>query len=250
MTALAINGATAFVSGANRGIGRALVEALLERGATRVYAAARKPETLADLVADHGDRVVPFALDVTNADQLARVAQETDGVNLLINNAGVATGMGKGIADEDYLEHARYEMEVNYFGLLALTHYLAPSITANSPGAVVNISSIAALANFPLAPTYSASKAAVRSIGQSLKLQLGPSGVSIHTVYPGPVDTDMAEEIEMEKASPADVANMILDGIEAGTEDVYPDQMAAQFGQQFETSPAELEKQVAAMVEG
>ena len=250
MSTLAINGVTAFVSGANRGIGRALVEALLDRGAKRVYAAARKPETMADLIADSGDRVVAIELDVTKAGQLERAAAAAGDVNLLINNAGIATGFGKSIIDRDYLEHARAEMEVNYFGLVALTQALAPALVANSPGAIVNLSSIAGLTNFPPAPTYSAAKAAVRSIGQSLRVQLGPSGISTHTVYPGPVDTDMAKDLEMDKASPAHVAGIILDGVEAGTEEIYPDPMAEEFGRQFEASPSEHEKQVALMAAG
>lgn len=250
MSAFTINGATALVTGANRGIGRALVDTLLDRGAKRIYAAARKPETLADLIAARGDRVVALELDVTDAGQLGRAAAAASDVSLLINNAGIATGIGKNITSDDYLEHARAEMEVNYFGLLALTQLMTPALVANSPAAIVNLSSIAGLTNFPLAPTYSAAKAAVRSIGQSLRVQLGPSGVSTHTVYPGPVDTDMAKDIEMDKVSPAHVAGIILDGVEAGIDEIYPDPMAEEFGRQFEASPSEHEKQVALMAAG
>ena len=250
MSGLAISGATAFVTGANRGIGRAIVDALLDRGVRRVYAGARNPATLADLIAARGDRVVPIELDVTDAGQRQSAAAAARDVTLLVNNAGIGLGFGENITHEDYLEHARGEMEVNYFGLLALTQCLTPALVANSPGAIVNMSSIAGLTNFPPAPTYSAAKAAVRSIGQSLRVQLGPSGISVHTVYPGPVDTDMAKDLEMDKASPVHVAGIILDGVEAGTEDIYPDPIAEEFGRQFEASPSKHEKQVALMVAG
>jgi NAD(P)-dependent dehydrogenase (short-subunit alcohol dehydrogenase family) len=245
MSTKKIDGSVALVTGANRGIGRALSEALLKRGAKRVYAGARDPMTLKDLVARYGDRVVPLRLDVTNSDEVAEVARTAGDVDLLFNNAGVVEG--KGLEGQDLVERARREMEVNYFAPLGLLLGFADGL-ASRRGAVINVSSVAGLTNFALFPTYSASKAAIHSLTQGARALLAARGVSVIGVYPGPVDTDMAREVALEKASPEAVAEAILDGVEAGTEDVFPDPFAATFGAQFESSPKASERQFAAMV--
>ena len=241
-----IQGNVALVTGANRGIGRAITEALLERGAARVYAGARQPETLADLVERFGARIVPIELDVTDAGQVRAAAETAADARILINNAGVA--VGGGLTDDGIVEVARREMEVNYFAPLHLLQRFAPALGRNGGGAVVNVVSIGGLTNFPFYPTYSASKAAAHSLTQAARMLLGGQGITVHGVYPGPVDTDMARAIEMEKATPAEVGNAILDGIEAGSTDIYPDAFAVGFGEQFEASPKTSEQQIAAMV--
>lgn len=241
-----IKGNVALVTGANRGIGRAIAEELLERGAAKVYAAARKPETLSDLGARYGDRVVVLELDVTDADQVRSVVEKAADIRLLINNAGVA--VGGGLTDEGIVDAARQEMEVNYFAPLRLLQRFAPILGRNGGGAVVNVSSIAGLSNFPFYPTYSASKAAAHSLTQAARALLASQGTSVHGVYPGPVDTDMSKDIDMDKASPSDVANAILDGLEAGVADIFPDSFAEGFGAQFQTSPKASEEQLAAML--
>jgi len=241
-----IEGNVALVTGANRGIGRAITEALLERGAAKVYAGARKLEALADLVESYGDRVVPIQLDVTDADQVSAAAQTAGDAKLLINNAGVA--VGGGLTDDGILDAARLEMEVNYFAPLHLLQRFAPSLGRHGGGTVVNIVSVGGLTNFPFYPTYSASKAAAHSLTQAARALLAGQGTTVHGVYPGPVDTDMARGIEMDKATPAEVAAAILDGIEAGSSDIYPDPFAVGFGQQFEASPKASEAQIAAVV--
>jgi NAD(P)-dependent dehydrogenase (short-subunit alcohol dehydrogenase family) len=245
MNARKIEGAVALVTGANRGIGRALTEALLARGVGKVYATARNPEALRDL---RDERLVSLRLDVTDADQIGAAADAAADVEIVFNNAGVAF-MG-GIADSIVIGQARREMEVNYFGPLQLLQCLAPTLARNGGGAVVNIGSAAGLTNLPFVPTYSASKAALHSLTQAARMLLGAQGTSVFGVYAGPVDTDMSREIAMPKTSPRDVAFAILDGIEAGQEYIFPDAFAADFGRQFESSPKASERQVAAMMAG
>jgi len=247
MSVHSIPGTVALVTGANRGIGRAIAEALLERGAAKVYAAARRVSTLEDLARRYGARVVPLALDVTDAGQVAKAAGEAKDVDLVVNNAGVVAGApGTQLIDAALLEAARTELEVNYLGTLRVIQAFAPILAARGGGTVVNIASVASLANFPPFPTYSASKAALHSLTQAARALLAGQGTKVLGVYPGPVDTDMAEPIQVEKASPRDVAHAILDGIERGTEEIFPDPMAASFGSQYLAGPKELERQVAA----
>lgn len=247
MSETKIKGTVALVTGANRGIGRAITEALLERGAEKVYAAARKPESLGELQEKYGDQVVPLQLDVTDAQQVEAAAQSATDIRLLVNNAGVV--VGGGLTDEGIVEAARQEMEVNYFAPLHLLQRFSPILAHNGGGAVVNLSSVAGLSNFPFFPTYSASKAAVHSLTQAARALLGGQKTTVHGVYPGPVDTDMAKGLEMDKATPSDVARAILDGLESGTADIFPDTFAQGFGQQFQASPKASEAQIAAMLE-
>ena len=245
MNARRIEGAVALVTGANRGIGRALTEALLARGVKKVYATARNPEELRSL---RDKRLVALRLDVTDADQIRAAGEAAADVELVFNNAGVL--LATGLADAKVLDQARREMEVNYFGPLQLLRCLAPTLARNGGGAVVNIGSAAGLTNVPFFPTYSASKAALHSLTQAARLLLGAQGTSVFGVYAGPVDTDMVRGLALPKTSPRDVAFAILDGIEAGQEDIFPDPFAVDFGRQFESSPKTSERQMAAMVSG
>ena len=237
-----IEGAVALVTGANRGIGRALTEALLTRGVRKVYATARSPEALRAL---RDERVVSLRLDVTDVDQIRAAGKAASDVQLVFNNAGVA--LARGIADSTVLAQARREMDVNYFGPLQLLQRLAPTLARNGGGAVINIGSAAGLTNLPFVPTYSASKAALHSLTQAARILLEAQGTAVFGVYPGPVDTDMSREVTMPKTSPRDVAFAILDGIEAGQEDIFPDPYAVEFGRQFESSPKASERQMAAI---
>jgi NAD(P)-dependent dehydrogenase (short-subunit alcohol dehydrogenase family) len=236
-----IQGAVALVTGANRGIGRALTEALLTRGARKVYATARNPEALGRL----GDeRLVSLKLDVTDADQIRAAAEAASDVELVFSNAGVA--LARGIGDAALLDQARREMEVNYLGPLQLLHRLAPVLAKNGGGAVINIGSVAGLTNVPFIATYSASKAALHSLTQAARILLEAQGTAVFGVYPGPVDTDMSRELEQPKTSPDAVALAVLDGIEAGEEDIFPDPYAVDFARQFASSPKASERQMAA----
>jgi NAD(P)-dependent dehydrogenase (short-subunit alcohol dehydrogenase family) len=240
-----IEGAVALVTGANRGIGRAITEALLDRGAGKVYATARDPKSLEWLTQRHGSRVVALQLDVTRADQVAEIARQTQDVDLLFNNAGMAQGTN--LSNEEIVDEARREMEVNYLGTLRMVQRFADTL-AQRGGAIVNISSAAGLANVPFMPTYSASKAALHSLTQGSRALLAARGVSVFGVYPGPIDTEMAKEVPFDKTSPDDLATAVLDSVEAGEEDIFPDPYAVAFGEQFHASPKDAERQMAAMV--
>ena len=242
MNARRIEGAIALVTGANRGIGRALTEALLSRGVKKVYATARNPEALRAL---RDERLVALRLDVTDVDQIRAAAEAASDVALVFNNAGVA--LASGIADSTILDQARREMEVNYFGPLQLIHHLAPTLARNGGGAVVNVGSAAGLTSLPFFPTYSASKAALHSLTQATRILLGAQGTSVFGVYAGPVDTDMARGVPFPKTPARDVAFAILDAVEAGQEDIFPDPFAMEFGRRFSSSPKASERQVAAM---
>ncbi len=242
MSAQKIDGAVALVTGANRGIGRALTEALLARGVRKVYATARDPEALRTLP---DGRLVPLRLDVTDVEQVRAASRAATDVELVFNNAGVA--LATGIAHPTDLDQARREMEVNYFGPLQLIQHLAPTLARNGGGAVVNVGSAAGLTSIPFFPTYSASKAALHSLTQAARFLLGAQGTSVFGVYAGPVDTDMARDLALPKAAPRDVALAILDGIEAGQEDIFPDPYAVEFGRQFGSSPKTSEREMAEM---
>ena len=243
MKAQKIEGAIALVTGANRGIGQALTEALLARGAKKVYAAARDPAALGAL---RDARIAALRLDVTDAGQVRAAVEAAADVTLVFNNAGVV--LNTNIAGTTVFEQARREMEVNYFGSLRLLQQVAPILGRNGGGAIAYVGSAGSLTNIPLFPTYSASKAALHSLTQAARVLLATQGTSVFGVYPGPVDTDMVKELAMPKAAPRDVAFAILDGIEAGQEDIFPDAFARDFGRQFECSPKGSERQIAAMV--
>lgn len=245
--AIKIKGTVALVTGANRGIGRALTEALVAGGALKVYAGSRDPRAVQDLVERHGNVVVPLRLDVTSPAEVAEAASLASDLKLLINNAGVAGHAGGAFTDLAWIDAGRREMEVNVFGTLGVTQALAPILARNGGGGVVNIVSVAAFSNFPLLASYSASKAALHSLTQASRIMLKGQGTWVGGVYPGPVDTDMAEKIPFEKTPPQDVARAILAGIEAGEEEILPDQMAKQFGATYLAGPKALEQQIGAM---
>lgn len=205
---------TILVTGANRGIGRALVEEALRRGAKRVYAAMRQPVPHPDI------RVAPLTLDVTDDAQVEAVAG-IDELDMLINNAGVS--VPDNLGRRALLEH---HLAVNLFGPLAVTRALLPHLL-RSRGTVVNVLSLASLASVPVMPAYSISKAAAFSLTQSQRGLLGPQGVRVHAVLSGPVETDMTRDLPVPKTAPEAVARAIFDGVAAGVADIFPDPMSA-----------------------
>ena len=229
---------TVLVTGANRGIGAALVEEALNRGAKRVYAGARQPLT-------HGDgRVTPLTLDVTNAAQIQRAVDEVDSLDILINNAGVA--LYDDLSDRAVLER---HLAVNLFGAYGVTQAFLPLLTG-SKGAIVNNLSANALAPLPLIPAYSISKAAAFNMTQSLRVLLAARGVRVHAVLTGLVDTDMTRGLDIPKAAPDTVARGIFDGVENGQEEIFPDPMSESLAQSWRSGAAKaLERQYAALLD-
>ena len=242
-----IAGRTALVTGANRGIGEALVDALVAAGAAKVYAAARDINAVAPLSARHGERVVPLLLDVTDPAQIRDAVAAATDVELLVNNAGVAGYAGGTFTDPQWLTAGRREMEVNFFGTFAVTQAFAPVLGRNGGGAVVNLASVASLVNFPLFAAYSASKAAIHSLTQATRAMLKGQGTQVFGVYPGPIDTRMAEPIPLDKTSPAVAAVAIVAGVEAGSEEIFPDPISQGMGAAYLADPKSLERQVASM---
>jgi NAD(P)-dependent dehydrogenase (short-subunit alcohol dehydrogenase family) len=195
----------------------------------------------------YGSRLVPLRLDVTNVEQVAEVARRATDVDLLFNNAGAFEPTE--LTSEVIVDVARREMEVNYFGALRMLQSFADTLVRRG-GVIVNVGSAAGLTNVPLQPTYSASKAAQHSLTQASRALLAARGVTVHGVYPGPVDTDMTKDLppQFAKTPPVNVAKEILDGVEAGDEDIFPDPFAVAFGEQFHSSPKTAERQMAATV--
>ena len=227
------------VTGANRGIGQALVEEALRRGASRVYAGTRRP------LAHPDRRVVPLILDVTNAEQIQGAVEKVESLDILVNNAGVA--MYDDLSDRAALEQ---HLAVNLFGTYGVTQAFRP-LLIRSRGAIVNVLSNSALAALPVIPAYSISKAAAFSLSQSLRALLAGQGVRVHAVLAGPVDTDMSRGLDAPKASPESVARAIFDGMENGDEEIFPDPMSESMAESWRSGAAKaLERQYAALVEG
>jgi len=235
---MTIAGKAVLVTGANRGIGQALVEEALSRGAKRVYAATRQPVAHPDL------RVTPLTIDVTDAAQIQEAVGKVESLDILINNAGLA--LYDDLSDPAPLEQ---QLAVNLFGTYRVTEAFLPSLT-RSRGAIVNVGSVTAFAPLPFIPAYSISKAAVFSLSQALRALLAGRGVTVHAVLAGPVDTDMSRALDIPKASPESVARAILDGVQNGEEDIFPDPMAASMAESWRTGAAKaLERQFAALVD-
>lgn len=239
--AFRIEGRVALVTGANRGIGRALVEALLARGVGKVYAAARRTETLAELVAAAPDRVPALRLDVTQPAQVRRAVAQAGDVDLVVNNAAILSHAFAGFEDPVWLDAARQEYETNVVGALRVSQGFAPVLKRNGGGTIVNLSSVAGLVGMPPVLTYSSTKAALHSLTQSTRQMLREQGTRVVGVYPGPVETEMAAELPMDKASPEAVAEAILDGLEQGLEEIYPDPFAVEYGRTYAVNPKGLE---------
>ena len=234
---MTIDGKTVLVTGANRGIGQALVTEALSRGASRVYAGTRQP------LAHQDRRVTPLRLDVTDAAQIQAAAQSVESLDILINNAGLA--LYDDLTDRAALEQS---LAVNLFGTYGVTQAFLPQLT-RSQGAIVNNVSVMALAPLPLTPAYAISKAAAFNLTQSLRALLAGRRVQVHAVLTGPTDTDMTRGFEIPKASPESVARAIFDGVENGEEDIFPDPMTRPIAEAWRSGVVKaMERQNAAFV--
>lgn len=225
-----IANAVVLVTGANRGIGRAFALEALARGARRVYAAARDPASV-DLPG-----VLPIALDVTDADAVARAARDCGDVGVLINNAGVAT-LG-GFLQDTTLGATRAQLEVNFFGMLRMAQAFAPVLAANGGGAMLNVLSIASWINGPLLGTYGATKSAAWALTNGLRQELRGQGTQVSALHMGFVDTDLARAIELPKSTPQAIVREALDGLEAGVLEILADAATRQVKQSLSTASA------------
>ena len=229
---------TVLVTGANRGIGQALVEEALRRGAKRVYAGTRQPLTHTD------GRVTPVTLDVTDAAQIQAAVERVESLDILINNAGIA--LYDDLSDRAALEQS---LAVNLFGPWGVTQAFLPLLT-RSRGAIVNNVSTMAFAPLPLTPAYAISKAAAFNLTQSLRALLAGRGVTVHAALTGPVDTDMTRGFDIPKASAESVARAIFDGVENGEEDIFPDPMSETLAESWRNGAAKaMERENAALVQ-
>jgi NAD(P)-dependent dehydrogenase (short-subunit alcohol dehydrogenase family) len=230
-----IQGSVALVTGANRGLGKAFVEALLARGATKVYAGTRRPVSAGD-----DPRQVPVQLDVTSATDISAAAARCPDVTLLVNNAGILLANS---ALQDGSDAAlRQEMEVNVYGLLGMTRAFAPILRKNGGGAIVNMLSVVSWFTVPFTATYCASKHAALAVSDGSRIELRRQKTQVVGVYAGYIDTDMAAGIDQPKTPPRQIADRALDGVEQRQNHVHADARAEEVWRQSRESPEQLEK--------
>jgi NAD(P)-dependent dehydrogenase (short-subunit alcohol dehydrogenase family) len=236
--AITIEGTSVLVTGANRGLGQALVAQALQRGAAGVWAGTRRPLIHPD------PRVTPLELDVTDPAQISQALERVGTLDVLINNAGIS--VPDALTDRASVER---HLAVNLYGTWDMIDAFLP-LLVRAQGAVVNIVSLAAFAAVPVLPAYSISKAAAFSLSQSLRALAANQGVSVHAVMAGPIDTDMVRGLDVPKASPESVAGAIFDGLERGDEEIFPDPMSQAMTENWRTSSAKaLERQNAALIQ-
>ncbi len=239
-------GKVAFISGSNRGIGKAIAIELLESGAKKVYAGARNTSTLNELKEKYGNRIVPVSLDVTDDASIEAAVAQVEDLDILVNNAGIFK-VG-GIFSEAAYDSLATNLDVNVWGLIKLSKRLVDQLRKSEETAIVNISSVAGLGNMPMAGTYSVSKAAVHSITQGMRGELVNTNTLVMGVYPGPIDTEMAKDLPMDKDTPQNVAKNIIKGLSDGQEDIFPDVMSEQVGAFYGSNPKGVEKEFGAFI--
>lgn len=227
-----IKGSVALVTGANRGLGQAYAQALLDAGAAKVYAASRDPSAITD------PRLTPVRLDVTKAQEVAAAAAVCRNVNLLINNAGIMRSTP--LLAEEGEASLRDELEVNVLGLRAMIWAFAPVLAANGGGAMANMLSVVSWYVYPFNATYCASKAAALAVSEAARVELHRQGTLVVGVYAGFLDTDMAARVSGAKTPPRQVAERTLEGIRQGQRHVYADDHAVQLRHQVLTDPEGL----------
>jgi NAD(P)-dependent dehydrogenase (short-subunit alcohol dehydrogenase family) len=227
----------ALVTGAGGGIGSAFVDALLEAGAAKVYAASRgRPAPGSDR-----ERVTPVLFDVTNETEVAAAAAQIPELDLLVNSAGTLTPFD---VASGKLAGLQADLDVHVLGPLRVARALAPQLEANG-GAIVNILSVAALASIPGLEASAASKAAVFSLTQALRAQLRPRGVTVHAVFPGAVDTPLIAAFDIPKSPALEVARETLAAVAAGKEDVFPDPNSRMLADLWGPGPKRVERALA-----
>jgi NAD(P)-dependent dehydrogenase (short-subunit alcohol dehydrogenase family) len=239
-----LQNATALVTGANRGIGRALVQALLDAGVQKVYGTARDRNSLEALTALDPMRVISLQVDITDLNLVSQLSEQASDVNLLINNAGV---LSFGNILDTTVETIHQQFDVNFYGTLNMARAFVPVLERNGGGAIVNLLTLVALASMPGLAAYNASKAAAWSMTQSLRASVADKNITVYGVFPGAVDTDMLAGVDMAKTSPADIATAVLQGVATDREDIFPDPMSTQLYAAWKQDHKAVEKQFATM---
>ncbi|NIF30750.1 SDR family oxidoreductase [Enterobacter sp. Cy-643] len=236
-----IQGKTVFVTGANRGIGADLVRALLKHGAGKVYAGARDLQTLPDF----GDsRVAAVQLDVTRPEAVSAAALQVGELDILVNNAGVMNANSLLTATPADLAA---DMAVNYYGTVSVIQAFVPLLEKKGGGVIANVLSVLALAPMAQTAGYAASKAALHSVTQAARAELKPKNINVVSIFPGPIDTEMAAGLHTEKASPAAAAEEIVNGLAGEQEDIFPDPVSAQVAGFWGSNPKGLEHHFATL---
>ena len=230
-----IQGKTVLVTGANRGIGKAFVEAFMEQGVAKVYAAVRNPETVTALVEKYGDKIVPVKIDLADPESIVAAAQQATDVQVVVNNAGVLQAATP--LSENAISSLEFEMGINVYGLIRLAQAFAPILKANGGGVFAQVNSVVSLKSFANFATYSASKAAAYSITQGLRDLLSQQGTIVLSIHPGPIATDMAIDAGLGEIAepPSLVANGMIAALKSGEFHVFPDTMAKQIGSAYQS---------------
>jgi NAD(P)-dependent dehydrogenase (short-subunit alcohol dehydrogenase family) len=224
---ISVENKVALVTGANRGIGKAIVESFINHGAKKVYLAVRNPDSTKDLESQYGDKVVTLQADVAYAHSISQLAEQAQDVDIVVNNAGVLIPASP--LSDNIEEAFAKELDVNVFGLLHVAKSFADTLIKNQ-GALVQLNSISSMKNFNRFASYSASKAAAYTFTQGLREELGEKGVSVLSVHPGPIATDMGDTAGFEEAAGAEnVSEGIVSALKAGDFHLFPDEMAKQF---------------------
>lgn len=241
-----IENKTVLITGANRGIGKAYAEEFLKSGAGKIYLGVRDLKSVEEFAAQAPEKLIPLKLDVTNEDDITAAAQQADDVEILINNAGI---LHMDSSMDSVAENARKEFEVNVMGPLLMTQAFAPVLKKNGGGVLITVSSIAGHVTFPGFASYCASKYAAQSLILSHRLDLKEQGTHVIGVYPGPIETDMTNDVHMDKFAPSLVTQATIAAIKNGDEEVFPDPMSQELYETFRKDPKAVEANMLAMLQ-
>ena len=226
---------TILVTGANRGIGKSIVEEFINQGAAKIYAAVRNIESVESLVTKYGDKVVPIQVDLSNDETIIAAAKIAQDVDVVINNGGV--GSKTSVLDTNAMETLAFELDVNVYGLIRIARAFGPILKANGGGAFVQLNTIGSLKTVEGLDTYCASKAASYAITQGLRQSLAKQGTLVVSVHPGPIDTDILKGTDLEGIAepPSIVAKGIIETLKNGEFHLFPDSVAKQVGSAYES---------------